>query len=449
MVRKSLTPRNMKRQATATRKTAETNLTLFNESKATGEWQIVVAYSYKGNKKRFPTGCRVKEAQWNAAKQEIKAGALDIVKAVNLNGKKELSPTVTANTHIRMVKANLDTIIRQQFQLHGAKPSIATLEAEYEKLKAPEASEDASVRTNVLEALESFIQTKDVKPNSLKAYSALLQNLTLYFEAKGQDWDLETLSVADIDAFQKWLTTAKKFHNATVERRVIAMKKFLESHKDSLTFNYRELKPTHPVKAAKNLVVVTLTTDELKALEALDLTGHPRMHRVQQLFLLQCWTGLRFSDVVRLNAAHIAGNTVRIDIDKTDDYSAVPLFPTAERILGEIGIEPISVSNQEYNRVLKDVMQTLAQTLPSLLTPITQLHAVGKQKTQTTKPKWAWTTTHTARRTFVTICIQKSVPQHFVMRWSNHSDPRSFRKYQNAIQGESEAAQQLIAAFNS
>jgi integrase len=216
-----------------------------------------------------------------------------------------------------------------------------------------------------------------------------------------------------------------------------------------LKFHYKDLKPKYKVKPPKNLVVITLSIDELKALEVLDLTDNSRMHRVQQLFLLQAWTGLRFSDVVRLNSSHVDGDTVRIDINKTEDYSSVPLFPASGRILAEIGAEPISVSNQEYNRVLKDVMELLAQFVPSLQKPITQLHAVGRGKTKTTKPKWAWITTHTARRTFVTMCIQKSIPQHFVMKWSNHSDPRSFRKYQNAMQGESEAAQQLIAAFNA
>lgn len=425
----------MKSKPAQTRNAAETKLRFVNESKATRLGSIVAQYSYGGDVSWFATGYRVPKTFWNDVKQEIRPDGVDNV------GK--------ANAHLKTVKNNLDTIIRAHIQQHGDKPTILYLKTQYEALKAPADTEEAAKRTNVMEALESFIQTKDVKPNSLKAYSALRQNLHLYFEAKGQEWDLETLTIPDFDAFQTWLTTEKRFHNTTVERRVIAMKKFLESRKESLGFHYKELKPKHAVKATKNLVVITLSTDELKALEAFDLTGHPRMHRVQQLFLLQCWTGLRVSDVVRLNSTHVDGKTVRIDINKTGDFSAVPLFPTAARILAEIGPQPISVSNQEYNRVLKDVMKALAQGVSSLLTPITQLHSIGKRRVPTTKPKWAWIMTHTARRTFVTMCIEKGTPQHFVMRWSNHSDPRSFRKYQNALQGESEAAQQLVDAFNA
>lgn len=427
----------MKRKPTQTRNAAETKLRHVNVSKATGLGSVVAQYSYSGMVKWFATGYRVPVSFWNETKQEIRPGGVDDV--------------AKANAHLKTVKNNLDSIIRTYIQQHGEKPTILHLEAQYEALKAPAASKVAPQRTSVLEALKSFIETKtkEVKPNSIKAYSALSQNITAYYAAKGISWDLETLTLSHFDAFQDWLTSVKKFHNTTVERRVIAMKKFLEGHKDSVGFPYKELKPKHPAKAAKNLVVITLSTDELKALEAIDLTGHPRMHRVQQAFLLQCWTGLRVSDVVRLNSTHIDGATVRIDINKTGDFSAVPLFPTAERILADLGPEPISVSNQEYNRVLKDVIKTLAQSVPSLLAPITQLHAIGKTKAVTTKPKWAWITTHTARRTFITMCIEMGIQQHFVMRWSNHSDPRSFRKYQNAMQGETDAARQLIAAFNA
>lgn len=424
-----------------TRNAAKTKLRLANVSHKTGLGSVICQYSHSGVVKWFPTGQRVTVGQWVEAKQEIKAGVLDDTTLP----KAQQTQTAKANAHLRAVKANLDSIITARIQAHGEKPTIAALEAAYNMLKAPEAPTTPD-RTNILEALASFIQTKDVKPNSLKAYTSLGQNLKLY--APAASWDLETLAIADFEAFQKWLV-GKKFYNTTVERRVIAMKKFLEAHATRLSFPYRDLKPVYQVKAAKNLVVVTLSIDELKALEALDLTDRPRMHRVQQLFLLQCWTGLRVSDVVRLNLTHVHDKTVKIDINKTDDWSSVPLFPTAERILNDIGAEPITVSNQEYNRVLKDVMKTLGETVPSLLTPITQVHAEGKQKKETTKPKWQWIMTHTARRTFVTMCIQKNIAQHFVMKWSNHSDPRSFRKYQNALQGESEAAQQLIVAFNT
>ena len=436
-----------------TRNALETKLRLVNISQATQLGSIVAQYSHGGKVKWFPTGYRVREKNWNAIKLEIRPSGIEDVPPVSVEDDKKNStgtkpnPVATANNKLKDFKNKLDTIIREYFQQHGEKPTIKQVEVINDIAKEASPPE-APKLTNVIDALGAFIETKDVKPNSLKAYAALRQNLRDYMAGKNQDWNLETLTVAAFDEFQGWLTS-KSFHNTTVERRVIAMKKFLESHTEQLTFHYKDLKPKHKVKPPKNLVVITLSIDELKALEALDLSHDPRQHRVQQLFLVQAWTGLRFSDVVRLNSSHIDGDTVRIDINKTQDFSTIPLFPTAGRVLAKIGTKPITVSNQEYNRELKLVMKALADKEPSLLKSITQLHAIGKVRKPTTKPKWEWISSHTARRSFVTMCIQQSIPQHFVMRWSNHSDPRSFRKYQNAMQGEAEAAQQLINAFNA
>ena len=77
-------------------------------------------------------------------------------------------------------------------------------------------------------------------------------------------------------------------------------------------------------------------------------------------------------------------------------------------------------------------------------TTITKFYVNKSEKKTITKTKADWITTHTARRTFVTLAIEIGTAQHYVMKWSNHSDPRSFRKYQNSLQGEDLAVQQFL-----
>lgn len=419
----------------ATRNSHETKLRLVNISKATDIGTLVAQYSHAGKVKWFPTGQKVTAKYWNEGKGEI------------LKGWAESQEVTAANAHLKTVKGTLDKLILTHLQAHAEKPTLTQLETAYNSLNTPEAVE-ATV-TPVIDALAAYMEVKklEIEDNSLKSYSALSQNLKSYKET-GQDWELETLTLSQIEAFQEWLINSKGFHNTTVERRVIALKKFLEAHANSLQFNYKELRCKYKVKAAKNLILVTLTPSELKAMESMNLTSKPRLERVRDLFLLQTWTGLRFSDVIRLSKEHIVKNTVVVDINKTDDYSSTPLFPTAKSILEKYSYQPIKVTNQEYNRVLKDVTKLLAETQESLNTIISQFHIVGTKKIVKKAPKHELITTHTARRTFVTICIEKGISQHFVMKWSNHSDPRSFRKYQNSLQGESDAVQQLINALS-
>lgn len=427
----------MKRQNTQ-RNAAETRLTLRNQSAATGLWQVVVLYSYKGQVKKFATGIHVPEAYWNEVKQEVRADALDDVAG--------------ANIHLKSVKAKLDAIIRQFVQEQGEKPTLAQLEAVYSKDKPKE--EAKAVTTAVIGALADYMEARrnEIQPNSMKAYAALYQNLCLYKQAKGKEWHLHTLTVQEIEAFQSWLISAKGFYNTTVERRIIALKKFLEAHAAHVSIDYRALRPLHKVKAARNYHPVTLTPEELEGIRQLQLGHCPRLEKVRDLFLLQTWTGLRFSDVVRLSPEHVKatkdGYRVRVDINKTGDYSDVPLFPVAADMLDKYNGHAPTISNQKFNKFIKEVMALGAEVIPSLNEELSQFHHEGNRKVSVKSPKFCWISSHTCRRTFITLNIQLGTPQHYVMKWSNHTDPRSFRKYQNALQGESNAALTLIAAYN-
>jgi integrase len=428
----------MKRQNTQ-RNAAETRLTLRNKSEATMLWQVVVLYSCQSQVKKFATGIHVRKEDWNEAKQEVRAGAVDDVTG--------------ANTHLKSVKGKLDGIIRQFMQEQGEKPTLAQLEAAYGKDK-PKAEAKAAT-TAVIGALADYMEARrsEIQPNSLKAYAALHQNLCLYKQAKGKEWHLHTLTVQEIEAFQSWLIAAKGFYNTTVERRIIALKKFLEAHAEHVSFDYRTLRPLHKVKAARNFHPVTLTPEELEGIRQLPLDHIPRLEKVRDLFLLQTWTGLRFSDVIRLAPEHIKstkdGYRVRIDINKTGDYSDVPLFPVAAEVLAKYSGQAPVISNQKFNKFIKEVMALGAEVIPSLNEELSQFHHEGNRKVSVKSPKHCWISSHTCRRTFITLNIQLGTPQHYVMKWSNHSDPRSFRKYQNALQGESDAATKLLASYAS
>ncbi|MBC6610954.1 phage integrase SAM-like domain-containing protein [Hymenobacter sp. BT507] len=422
------------------RNAAETRLTLRNKSNATGLWQVVVIYSAKGRTKKFPTGVHTSEARWNEKTQEVRSISTD--------------DALTTNAHLKTVKAKLDAIIRQHIQEQGEKPSLEQLYAVYSRDKPRETAPGASVSL-VTNALLAYIDLRrsEIQINSLKVYAALLQNLRLYEEHSGEEWHWDTLTLQSVEEFQVWLITVKKFHNTTVERRVIALKKFLEAHNEHTALDYKALRPKYKVKTARNFHPVTLTPEELEGIRQLPLHDLPRLEKVRDLFLLQTWLGLRFSDVARLSPEHVKstrnGWRVRIDINKTGDYSDIPLFPIAAEILAKYDGHAPAISNQKFNKYIKEVMALGADVLPSLKEEVSQFHYEGNRKVNIKKPKHLWITSHSCRRTFITLNIQLGTPQHYVMKWSNHVDPRSFRKYQNALQGESEAAQNLLKAYSS
>jgi integrase/recombinase XerD len=122
-------------------------------------------------------------------------------------------------------------------------------------------------------------------------------------------------------------------------------------------FTQREIK-IPPYK--KRLVWLTL--EERNKLEEYFLSSFiSRRHKnVLKTFLFQCWTGLRFSDVERIDRSNIKGQTLVFIPHKTRRFSKEISVPLNDRALKYIDSEsktlfPNLISNQKTNKTLKEI----------------------------------------------------------------------------------------------
>src|ERR1019366_6327808 len=77
-----------------------------------------------------------------------------------------------------------------------------------------------------------------------------------------------------------------------------------------------------PSEAAESIY---LTETEIVELEELDLTRDPKLERVRDLFLIGCYTGLRYSDCSILEPEHIKGGFIEISQIKTGGKIVIPI----------------------------------------------------------------------------------------------------------------------------
>lgn len=101
---------------------------------------------------------------------------------------------------------------------------------------------------------------------------------------------------------------------------------------------------------------IYLNKEELKAIEELDLSGNRSLGKVRDLFLIGCYTGLRYSDYSTLTTHKIKDGFIRGTQKKTGDPVTILLHDAVIRILRKYpnGL-PISFSNPKTNQYLKDV----------------------------------------------------------------------------------------------
>ncbi|MCF0223806.1 MAG: site-specific integrase [Fibrobacter sp.] len=106
------------------------------------------------------------------------------------------------------------------------------------------------------------------------------------------------------------------------------------------------------IPAAESAQKVILSIDEIKKL----LSTPCENKAVKDAFLFCCFTGLRFSDCVRLNPGNIEGGMIVIRMQKTGDIVRVPLSDNARMFLPEpVGNKQFFnlPSNVDCNRIIQ------------------------------------------------------------------------------------------------
>lgn len=170
---------------------------------------------------------------------------------------------------------------------------------------------------------------------------------------------------------------------------------------------------------------IALSEKELDLLARFDFSQSPRLERTRDLFLIGCWTGLRFSDFTRIKQENIKDNMLTIQQQKTNEFVTIPLHPVFLTIWNKYnGMLPANISNQKFNDNLKDVCRE-AGLNERIMKSITK----GGKKQTTVYEKWQLVSSHTARRSFATNLYKSGFPSISIMQITGHKTESSFLKY--------------------
>src|SRR5690606_31725103 len=112
---------------------------------------------------------------------------------------------------------------------------------------------------------------------------------------------------------------------------------------------------------------------------------------------------------------------------KTKEILKIPLLSKTKEILQKYlkdddFIKPIS--NQKMNQYLKEICK-----LAKIDAPVSMTKYSGNKRIEVSEPKYNLISTHTARRTFITLSLEKGMRPEVVMKISGHKDYRTFKKY--------------------
>lgn len=385
-----------------------------------GRCSVIIRVTSQGKRIELYTGITLKPSQWNENKERVKQGCnVDGLMYNVLNDKLE----------------KMEKFIDDYFNGSALRSTPTTLNDLRERFKHKFTSTQAEQSDEFFFLFKQFREeTANTKgwSDSRKEMMLRLENKVRAFKP---DIKFSDLSTATMDAFKVYLS--KTMYNDALEKHLSYLKQFItwakmkryEIHEDYFLYN--------PVLRKAQKKVKYLELNEVDTIYNLDLSDREGLERARDIFIFQCYTGLRDSDVRALTHKRIYQNAdghYIIDTPTKKDKDRV-CFRLPQRAVNiylkykdnvyeKDLIFPI-VSQQKYNDHLKALGKAAdlqgewveyEYRLNEEITIITPKHQLSS---------------HTGRRTFVVTAMNEGMSLDVIALITGHRDASAMKPYSN------------------
>lgn len=373
---------------------------------------------------KIKTGLRVEPKQWDAAGQKCKTRGKGLNKS---NGQTNEDLAGMAERAVAYFGAQ---------RAAGRVPKGAEI---WEAIK-PVKNEAVHIEDSGSQPLADFEAyilhiTPKSSPSTIKAKRTTLRHLTDFIKATKQPFGYANFTREFKEKFAAYLANHVGLADNTLAKVLTILKGFLSyaaEHRrttriDVTGWGWKFKEPD----------IVALTAAELKAIEQLS-NLQPYLSNARDLFLLMCYTGLRYSDAVRLKPEHDKGEYLELTAQKTGDVLVIYIRRALRPILSKYWTRELRlISNQKLNKFIKELGELAAIGAPI---EITRSYGQTSQSVQETYPKHELMGCHTARRTFVTLSIDQDAAADVVMQATGHKNHRTMQRYNKTTPARQVAA---------
>lgn len=211
----------------------------------------------------------------------------------------------------------------------------------------------------------------------------------------------------------------------TIGKRIKTLKTFLHDATENGINTNLKFKSKNFKKLTEESDNIYLTKEELTKFYQHDFISKPHLERVRDLFIIGCWTGLRFSDLNQITPDKIKGDFIYLKQQKTGGKVIIPVHYTVKEILKKYnGKLPEPISNQKFNDFLKTAARTAK--INSLYIKTISVKGLKHEKKF---HKHELISSHAARRSFCTNAYIDNIPTLSIMAISGHKTEKAFLKY--------------------
>ncbi|MCH7525505.1 MAG: tyrosine-type recombinase/integrase [Bacteroidetes bacterium] len=190
---------------------------------------------------------------------------------------------------------------------------------------------------------------------------------------------------------------------------------------------------------------VALTMEQVTEIFNYDFVNNSRLEKVRDLFVFGCVTGMRYSNYSIVKKSDIANNFIKVRDEKNNKkVLSIPLNDYSNFILKKYDYKLPKITNQKFNDYIKEVIEKVGYT-----DDIKKTYKIGRDIIETISPFYERVSSHTARRSFITIMKNKKIPDKVIMSYTGHKSLEVFNQYYKPNKDEKVGFMQSVFKMNT
>ena len=384
---------------------------------------IRMRVNFASKRIEFTTGYRIDAAKWDTDKQRVRNGCTNKLK----------QSASEINASLLGYYTEVQEIFKK-FEVEEIMPTPEQIKEAFNAQHKPieEVKQRKSTPNAFYKAFDEFVRDcgrqNDWTDSTYEKFAAVKNHLMNF----RTELTFDFFDEKGLNDYVTYLRDVKEMRNSTIGKQLSFLKWFLRwAFKKGLHQNnaYDSYKPK--LKSTQKKIIF-LTWEELNKLREFEIPAAKQaLDRVRDVFLFQCFTGLRYSDVFNLRRSDIKGDHIEVTTVKTSDSLIIELNNHSKAILDkykDVAFEDDKVLPVITNQKMNDYLKELAE-LAGIDEPVRQTYYRGNERIDEVTPKYALLGTHAGRRTFICNALALGIPPQVVMKWTGHSDYKAMKPY--------------------
>lgn len=408
---------------------------------------VYAVFSYGGKQVKINTNTKVYPNQWNYKKQI----------AILSNGQTQLDNNNNKIVNDRIKEINI-VFENEKLYLCNHVEEISSIFNRIKKAVNPKYKNRMEKKNEPLATYIMLDFAAQKGKSTCEQYKTIINSFKTFLDLKGIDNHLSAMNYKTFKAYQDYMCDEDPKRVKTINNKMSALKGLLRNISKSKEYNYKfsdseiddlDKVPDLRSKWDRRSKQVALNEDEILNIYSLQDLKQKELE-YKDLFCLQCWTGQRVSDILKLfdKNNYIDDNTISFKNKKTKEdvvikldvegyYIKEILYKYTEKWFEYIDFDLLGQAmdasdenddDENMNKKFRQMCKEYNNTIKSLgkkakLDTSTQYtEQIGRKLTIENDVFWRLMHSHSARHSYITNMLKRGVSKEIIRITTGHTD---------------------------